>query len=127
MGPRPGGKNARLAEIIPEQTVSGRKRANCCCWLGGTYGVVRSAVAQAQRRGQSVAHAHLRYLNPFPRNLRDLLSRYRQVIVPELNGGQLAFFAAGRYALNIQSYTKLHGRPFTIGEISAKIEQALEK
>ena len=67
----------------------------------------------------------MRYLNPFPRNLRDLLSRYGQVIVPELNGGQLAFLLRGRYALNIQSYTKIHGRPFTIGEISGKIEQAL--
>lgn len=121
-------KIARLAEIIPEQTVFGPEEGQLLLlsW-GGTYGAVRSAVAQAQRRGQSVAHAHLRYLNPFPRNLRDLLSRYRQVIVPELNGGQLAFLLRGRYALNIQSYTKLHGRPFTIGEISAKIEQALEK
>jgi 2-oxoglutarate ferredoxin oxidoreductase subunit alpha len=82
-------------------------------------------VAQAQRRGLSVAHAHLRYLNPFPRNLRDILGRYRQVIVPELNGGQLAFLLRGRYALDIQSYTKVHGRPFTIGEISHKIEQVL--
>ncbi|MBP6016464.1 MAG: 2-oxoacid:acceptor oxidoreductase subunit alpha [Candidatus Promineofilum sp.] len=119
-------KIARLAEIIPEQTVFGPEEGQLLLlsW-GGTYGAVRTAVAQAQRRGRSVAHAHLRYMNPFPRNLRDLLSRYRQVIVPELNGGQLAFLLRGRYALNIQSYTKIHGRPFTIGEISDKIEQAL--
>ncbi len=119
-------KIARLAEIIPEQTVFGPEEGQLLLlsW-GGTYGAVRTAVAQAQRRGRSVAHAHLRYLNPFPRNLRDLLSRYGQVIVPELNGGQLAFLLRGRYALNIQSYTKIHGRPFTIGEISGKIEQAL--
>ncbi|HQF71810.1 MAG TPA: 2-oxoglutarate ferredoxin oxidoreductase subunit alpha, partial [Promineifilum sp.] len=92
---------------------------------GGTYGAVRSAVIAAQRRGRSVAHAHLRYLNPLPSNLRDMLSRYRQVIVPELNGGQLAFLLRGRYALNIQSYPKVHGRPFTINEIATKIEQAL--
>jgi 2-oxoglutarate ferredoxin oxidoreductase subunit alpha len=88
---------------------------------------VRSAVAEAQRQGRSVAHAHIRYLNPFPRNLRDILSRYRQVVVAELNGGQLAFLLRGRYALNIQAYTKVHGRPFTISEITRKIEQALEK
>ena len=119
-------KIARLAEIIPEQDVFGPASGELLLlsW-GGTFGSVRSAVAQAQRHGLSVAHAHLRYLNPFPRNLRDILGRYRQVIVPELNGGQLAFLLRGRYALDIQSYTKVHGRPFTIGEISHKIEQVL--
>ena len=119
-------KIARLAEIIPEQDVFGPPSGELLLvsW-GGTFGSVRSAVAQAQRRGLSVAHAHLRYLNPFPRNLRDILGRYRQVIVPELNGGQLAFLLRGRFVLDIQSYTKVHGRPFTIAEISRKIEQML--
>ena len=119
-------KVARLAEVIPPQEVYGPEQGDLLLvsW-GGTYGAVRSAVAAAQRRGQSVAHAHLRYLNPFPANLRDLLRRYRQVVVPELNGGQLAFLLRGRYALNIQSYTKVHGRPFTIGEITRKIDQVL--
>jgi len=119
-------KIARLAEIIPEQDVFGPASGELLLvsW-GGTFGSVRSAVAQAQRRGLSVAHAHLRYLNPFPRNLRDILGRYRQVIVPELNGGQLAFLLRGRFVLDIQSYTKVHGRPFTIAEISRKIEQML--
>ena len=121
-------KIARLAEVIPEQEVFGPERGELLLlsW-GGTFGAVRSAVVAAQRRGLSVAHAHLRYLNPFPRNLRDVLGRYRQVIVPELNGGQLAFLLRGRYALNIQSHTKVHGRPFTISEISRKIEQVLER
>lgn len=92
---------------------------------GGTFGAVRTAVNHAQRRGRSVAHAHLRYLNPFPRNLRDILSRYKRVVVPELNAGQLAFLLRGRYALNVQSMPKIHARPFTIGEISARIEQIL--
>lgn len=119
-------KIARLAEVIPEQDVFGPASGELLLvsW-GGTFGSVRSAVAQAQRRGLSVAHAHLRYLNPFPRNLRDILGRYRQVVVPELNGGQLAFLLRGRFVLDIQSYTKVHGRPFTIGEISRKIEQML--
>lgn len=116
-------KVARLAEVIPPQEVFGPEKGELLLvsW-GGTYGAVRSAVAQAQRRGRSVAHAHLRYLNPLPSNLRDILSRYRQVVVPELNGGQLAFLLRGRYALNIQSYSKVHGRPFTISEIARKIE-----
>ncbi len=119
-------KIARLAEVIPPQKVFGPESGELLLvsW-GGTYGAVRSAVVAAQRHGLSVAHAHMRYLNPLPSNLRDVLSRYRQVIVPELNGGQLAFLLRGRYALNIQSYPKVHGRPFTIREISDKIEQAL--
>ena len=121
-------KIARLADILPEQEVFGPQSGELLLvsW-GGTYGAVRSAVVEAQRRGLPVAHAHVRYINPFPRNLRDVLSRYRQVIVPELNGGQMAFLLRGRYALNIQAYTKVHGRPFSISEIGRRIEQALER
>ena len=121
-------KIARLADVIPEQDVYGPESGELLLvsW-GGTFGAVRSAVVGARRRGLPVAHAHLRYINPFPRNLRDILGRYRQVIVPELNGGQMAFLLRGRYALNIQAYTKVHGRPFTISEIGRKIEQALER
>lgn len=119
-------KIARLADVIPEQEVFGPEEGDLLLvsW-GGTFGAVRTAVNRAQRRGRSVAHAHLRYLNPFPRNLRDVLSRYKRVVVPELNGGQLAFLLRGRYALNIQSMPKIHARPFTIGEISTRIEQIL--
>ena len=119
-------KIARLADVIPPQDVFGPESGELLLisW-GGTFGAVRSAVVQAQRRGQSVAHAHLRYLNPFPANLRDILSRYHQVMVTELNGGQMAFLLRGRFAMNIQSYTKVHGRPFTISEIGRKIDQAL--
>jgi 2-oxoglutarate/2-oxoacid ferredoxin oxidoreductase subunit alpha len=119
-------KVARLADVIPKQTVFGRREGELLLvsW-GGTYGAVRSAVAQAQARGRSVAHAHLRYLNPFPRNLRDILSRYNRVVVPELNLGQLAFLLRGRFAVNVLAYPKMHARPFTISEISDKIEEYL--
>ncbi|HEX6386643.1 MAG TPA: 2-oxoacid:acceptor oxidoreductase subunit alpha [Anaerolineae bacterium] len=117
-------KIARLADVIPEQEVFGPAQGDLLVvsW-GGTYGAVRSAVKRTQARGQSVAHAHLRYLNPFPRNLREILSQYKRVLVPELNSGQLAFLLRGRYALNILSYPKLHARPFMISEISRKIEE----
>lgn len=119
-------KIARLAEFLPEQEVFGPSEGDLLLlsW-GGTFGAVRSAVTQAQRNGRSVAHAHLRYLNPLPRNIRDILSNYKQVVVPELNGGQLAFLLRGRFALNIQSYPKMHARPFKISEITNKIEQML--
>jgi 2-oxoglutarate ferredoxin oxidoreductase subunit alpha len=117
-------KVARLADIIPEVEVYGPKAGDLLLlsW-GGTYGAVRSAVRRAHTEGKSVAHAHLQYLNPFPHNLRDVLSRYNHIVVPELNSGQLAFLLRGRYALNIQAYPKIHARPFTISEITDKINQ----
>lgn len=119
-------KIARLADVIPEQEVFGPQAGELLLvsW-GGTFGSVRSAVKRAQQQGYSVAHAHLRYINPFPRNLRDVLSRYNKIVVPELNGGQLAFLLRGRFALNIQSYPKMHARPFKIKEVLQKIEEIL--
>ncbi|MCI0395587.1 MAG: 2-oxoacid:acceptor oxidoreductase subunit alpha [Chloroflexi bacterium] len=115
-------KVAALADVIPDQEVFGPKAGDLLLvsW-GGTYGAVRTAVRRAQQEGKSVAHAHLRYLNPFPRNLRDILSRYKRIVTPELNSGQLAFLLRGRYAINVQPYPKLHARPFTIREIYEKI------
>ena len=72
-----------------------------------------------------VAHAHLRYLNPFPSNLRELMSRYERVLVPELNGGQLAMLLRARFLLDVLSLNKLEGRQFTIAEVEAQIEEML--
>ena len=121
-------KIARLADVIPEQDVFGPESGDLLVisW-GGTYGAVRSAVIHAQKKGQSVAHAHLRYLNPFPRNLAQIVTRYDQILVPELNGGQLTFVLRGKFALDIVSLPKLYARPFRINEIEAKIAELLKK
>ncbi|MCA9969556.1 MAG: 2-oxoacid:acceptor oxidoreductase subunit alpha [Anaerolineales bacterium] len=121
-------KVARLADVIPEQTVFGPPEGDLLLvtW-GGTFGAARSAVQKAQARGYSVAHAHIRYLNPFPRNLDALLQRYKQVLVAELNGGQLAFLLQGKFARPVLSYPKLHGQPFKISEIRHKIEEVLKQ
>lgn len=119
-------KIARLAQVFPLQEVMGPATGDLLVvsW-GGTFGAVRSAVEKAQRQGYEVAHAHVRYLNPLPANLRDILGQYRRVLVPELNGGQLAFLLRGRFALNIQSYPKLHARPFKINEVYQKIVETI--
>jgi 2-oxoglutarate/2-oxoacid ferredoxin oxidoreductase subunit alpha len=119
-------KIARLTDIIPDLNVFGPESGDLLMlsW-GSTYGSVRSGVTRAQKSGYSVAHVHLRHINPFPSNLRDILSRYKRVVVPEMNGGQLAFLLRGRFALNIQSYPKMHARPFKIKEIVDKIEELL--
>ena len=119
-------KVERLADFVPPLEVFGPRQGKLLflSW-GGTYGAVRSAIRQAQKRGQSVAHAHLRFINPFPRNLRAVLSRYDTVVVPELNAGQLAFLLRGRFLMDVQSLPKLHARPFTVSEISARIDEIL--
>jgi 2-oxoglutarate ferredoxin oxidoreductase subunit alpha len=119
-------KVERIARFVPEQTVDGPEQADLLVlsW-GGTRGVVSSAVSNCLDRGQSVAHTHLRYLNPFPRNLDTLLARYSQVLVPELNGGQLALLLRARYAVDTISFSKIQGRPFGIAEVEAKVEETL--
>lgn len=121
-------KIARLADAIPEQEVFGPRSGELLIvsW-GGTYGVVRSAVTQAIAQGQSVAHAHLRYLNPFPRNLEEVLRSYDKVLVPELNLGQLAMLLRAKYLIDVISYPKLHARPMKIAEVRDQIDLALEK
>ncbi len=119
-------KVARVAERIPEQEVDGPEWGDLLVlgW-GSTYGAIRSAVRRAQQKGQKVAFAHLRYLNPFPRNLGDILLKYDRVLVPELNGGQLSFLLNAKYPLKVESYPKVQGQPFRISEITEKIDELL--
>lgn len=119
-------KIARLANVIPEQEVFGPQSGDLLVvsW-GSTYGAVRSAVTKAQQNGRSVAHAHVRYINPLPRNFEQLLGRYNEVIVPEINGGQFAFLLRGLFAQDIHSFSKMAARPFKIREVYNKIEEIL--
>jgi 2-oxoglutarate ferredoxin oxidoreductase subunit alpha len=117
-------KVARLANVIPEQDVFGPEGADLLVvgW-GSTYGAIRSAVGAAQRAGKSVAAAHIRYLNPFPRNLGDVLTRAKKILVPELNGGQLALLLNAKFPVRVVSLPKVQGQPFRIAEIARKIDE----
>jgi len=119
-------KVKRLQNTIPDQTVIGPEEGDLLVigW-GGTYGALRSAVAAAQAKGHSVAHAHVRYLNPFPRNFPSLLSRYKKVLVAELNLGQLALLINGRFGIKVEQLNKVEGQPFKIREVLARIEGLL--
>lgn len=121
-------KVARLANYIPEQRIYGPKAGELLVltW-GGTFGAARMAVDRAQLNGKSVAHAHLRYLNPFPRNLGFILNRYNKVLIPELNRGQLALLIRGQFGTEVVSFPKLHARPYSINEIDEKIEELLSR
>ncbi|MGA1195505.1 MAG: 2-oxoacid:acceptor oxidoreductase subunit alpha [Candidatus Latescibacterota bacterium] len=117
---------ARIADRIPLQKVMGPKTGDLLVvgW-GGTYGAIRTAVRRAQNKGQSVAATHLRYLNPFPKNLGDILQRYKQILVPELNMGQLSLLLNAKYPKRVISFPKVQGLPFKISEISTKIDDIL--
>ncbi len=120
-------KIARLANVIPEQEVIGPQEGDLLVvsW-GSTYGAVRSAVLQMQAQGMPVSHAHLRYLNPFPRNLEEILGRFERILVPEMNLGQLIILLRGHYGThNFIPFSKVQGRPFAIKEILLKIESLL--
>ncbi len=117
-------KVANVADDIPPQQVAGPDRGSLLVvsW-GGTYGACATAVQQVQAAGKSVAHAHLRYLNPFPKNLEEILSRYDQVLIPELNLGQLRLLIRAKFLIDAIGLNKVQGKPFSVSEIVAKIEQ----
>ena len=112
-----------VAKFIPPQEVAGPPGGDLLVvsW-GGTWGPVRDAVTRCRERGMTVAHAHLRYLNPFPPNLGELLTRYHRVLVAELNAGQLALLLRARYLVDARSLAKLKGQPFTVSDVEAGIE-----
>jgi 2-oxoglutarate ferredoxin oxidoreductase subunit alpha len=119
-------KVANIAADIPDQEVFGRERGKLLLvsW-GGTFGAVRTAAERAYEAGRDVAHAHLTWLNPFPRNLGDVLRRYERVLVCELNAGQLLLLLRAAYLVDAQGFTKIQGKPFMINEITDKIDEIL--
>jgi 2-oxoglutarate/2-oxoacid ferredoxin oxidoreductase subunit alpha len=120
-------KVERIADDIPELEVFGEPEGRLLVvgW-GSTYGAITSAVEEYQRRGKSVSSIHLRHLNPFPRNLGDILGRFDRVLVPELNMGQLAMLLRAKYLVPAISYPKVKGKPFKISELTAKMDEVYE-
>ena len=92
---------------------------------GGTFGAIASAAEQARRDGLPVSNLHLRHLNPFPANLGEVLGRFQQILVPELNMGQLSRLLRSDFLVDAQSLCKIEGQPFRVEEIRARIEALL--
>jgi 2-oxoglutarate/2-oxoacid ferredoxin oxidoreductase subunit alpha len=92
---------------------------------GSTYGAIRSAVESLTADGKSVAHAHLRHLNPFPANTEQVLRSYRRVLIPEVNLGQLLMLIRARYLIDAIGYDKVRGKPFRIAEIIEEADRIL--
>jgi 2-oxoglutarate ferredoxin oxidoreductase subunit alpha len=121
-------KVERIADDIPEAKVEGPESGELLIvgW-GSTRGAISSAVRDLGRDGTSVSQLHLRWLNPLPRKLGDVLGRFERVLVPELNMGQLAMILRARYVREFISYSKVQGQPFKRREIIERIQQILEK
>jgi 2-oxoglutarate ferredoxin oxidoreductase subunit alpha len=119
-------KVANVADDLPPQEVVGPKSGDLLVvsW-GGTYGSCVTAVQRCNAMGISVAHTHLRYLNPLPKDLGDILGRYEQVLAPELNSGQLSSILRAKYLKDVISLTKVKGKPFAVSEIVNRIRQLL--
>jgi len=116
-----------IAATIPPLEVddpSGEARLLVLGW-GGTYGSIGAAVRRARREGHQVAQAHLRHLNPFPSNLGEVLRSYDKVLVPEINLGQLALLLRGKFLVDVISYNRVRGLPFTGAELAEAIEEVL--
>jgi 2-oxoglutarate ferredoxin oxidoreductase subunit alpha len=121
-------KIANIANDIPDLGIEVGEESGKLLVLGwgSTYGAIREAVQRCRDRGLSVSHAHLRYLNPFPKNLGALLTRFERVLVPELNLGQLVKMIRSTYLVPAESLPKVQGQPFMIAELEDKIRQLLE-
>jgi 2-oxoglutarate ferredoxin oxidoreductase subunit alpha len=116
----------RVANNIPELEVFGQPTGKVLVlgW-GSTFGSITSAVEKMQGEGKSVSSAHLKYLNPFPRNLGSVLQSFETVIVPEMNLGQLCTMIRAKFLVDAIPFSKVKGRPFQIREIVSKVEEYL--
>ena len=120
-------KIAGIAKDIPPVEVVGADDAELLVlgW-GSTFGALRAGVNNARAEGWSVAHAHLRHLNPLPPNLGEVLAAHRLVLVPELNRGQLSRLVRAEYLVDAISYSKVQGLPFKASELIDKIHELLD-
>jgi 2-oxoglutarate ferredoxin oxidoreductase subunit alpha len=116
-----------VANDIPPIVVEGDESGDLLiiAW-GSTHGPITAALNAQREKGRKVGHVHLRYLNPLPRDLGEVISRYRKVLVPEMNMGQLLMILRAKYLVDAQGYNKIQGKPFKTSEIEQKIEQMLD-
>ncbi len=117
----------KIADYIPEQQIDNGPEKGKLLVLGwgSTYGSIKSAVAQLLAEGHEVAHAHLRYIRPLPRNLGAILKNYDSVLIPEINNGQLIRIIRDQYLVDAKGYNKIMGVPITKTELVQKLRETL--
>lgn len=117
----------KIADHIPQQELDAGPESGDVLVLGwgSTYGAIKSAVAELLNEGASVAHAHIRYLRPFPSNLGDIIKNYKKVLIPEINNGQLIKIIRDKYLVDAVGYNKIKGVPITRTELVKAIKELL--
>lgn len=117
----------RIADYIPEQQLDSGPSSGKILVLGwgSTYGAIKSAVAVLQQQGHAVSHAHLRYIRPFPKNLGSILRNFEQVLIPEINNGQLIKIIRDVYLVDAKGYNKVMGVPITKTELVQQLHTML--
>ena len=116
-----------VANYIPDQKIDAGEESGDLLILGwgGTYGALKTATQILINEGHKVSHAHVRYLSPFPKNLGELMSKFKTVVVPELNNGQLVKIIRDKYFVDAKGYNKIMGVPITKQELVTAVEQYL--
>lgn len=117
----------KIADYIPEQKLDNGSEEDKMLILswGSTYGVVKTAVRDLRAEGLSVAHAHVRYMNPLPKNLGDLLKKYDKILMPEMNNGQFVKIIRDKYLVPAIPFNKIQGLPFFTKEVVDKVKELL--
>jgi 2-oxoglutarate ferredoxin oxidoreductase subunit alpha len=119
-------KIAAIAQDIPELEIHGEGSDLLVLGWGSTYGAIRTGVNRVRKSGRKVAHAHLRYVNPFPTNLGEVLASYDRVLIPEINMGQLSRLIRAEYLVPTIGYNRVLGLPMKARDIEAKIHEVLD-
>ena len=121
-------KVAAIVQDVPDVVPAGADSGDLLIvsW-GSTSGPITGALQSEKFKGHRIGHVHLRYLNPLPKNLGDVLMRYDKVLVPEMNMGQLVMILRAKYLVDAEGYNKIQGKPFKTSEIERKIEQVLAR
>jgi 2-oxoglutarate ferredoxin oxidoreductase subunit alpha len=120
-------KVQKIADYLPLQEINnGFEDADLLIlgW-GSTYGAIKTAVNELAEEGIKVAHAHVKYLNPFPKNLEEVVRKYKTVLIPEINNGQLIKIIRDKYLIDAKGLNKIKGLPFRTDEIKNKVKELL--
>ena len=120
-------KVARVVQEIPPTRIHGPKQGDALIvgW-GSTFGPLHAAVDELTKAGRSVAHAHIRFMNPLPPDLTEIFKNYKKVIVPEMNSGQLSMLLRAKFLVDAIGINKVQGKPFTIRELVRRIGDVMD-
>jgi 2-oxoglutarate ferredoxin oxidoreductase subunit alpha len=115
-------KIENVQQDIPDLEVEGEQEGDLLIlsW-GSSYGAIKEGIRKAKAEGTEVSHAHLSYMNPFPKNFGDVLSKFKRIMIPELNMGQLAMLVRAKFLREVIQFNKVQGQPFKVSEVANKI------